>query len=1606
MAVDFEFKTVSDFNSGVYNNMITAGEYLKAPYADILANELDGTPTLRHWFTSAVYYDYWWLEVFQDVGKNAVVAQTFTNNALTPWSSINYIRKVRVWPSYISYGGGIPKMRCHLYTTLNYYGQIVPDQKIMSSDPVSVPIGTTVLEFDFNERLFLQNIPTNIYALVFEWYEAGWARCRFNSYLSGTSYPYGGSLHTSIGDFWQEGDPHSVWTSTPWDDFKFEILGEDMIEYSEWTSPEIHKFASGVDEIELDVYHENVATPNYISYVQLLDPTTLAVLATYTTPITTESKVLVPSDFSPSLTLINQRFKLKIQQRAQNPIRFFGTDEIIIRGADWDQRITTTDEFGIFNGALWTDNSVIDYDSNPLRLDSGYGGFDSFAPYWGSWSDLQTHTPITMNSAFVGETPFVAVNQYQAQVIDVFTLDIPEDYTWYYIYGIQIYIRDFVNIAPPVPLKVGLYRVLPTILPLDTGLDPTHLIAEGTTFCYNQFTPEGFILNKMVYLQKGEQLVIVVSPVQPINFSQGVNIGVSTGDTFPGQRYDGRDFTGWDPQVGDMWFKLCGERIHSSLQQLLPELELPGGYVIDHVEYDVARAGSFTDGGGNTIVRSIRDNQVSDKDKGVLVARYFPSSTAPEILTNGTHSFTLETFPEHIDTFQRDTNWQYWVRTANHVTVWGSGDTNNEFGPAVDEFRAYWRFEAPQVSSVTISEGEIDVKKNTVPHFLFTKAMNQASVEAEFSITPPIAGTFQWDDDFNLKYILTPGTYFLPTTLYTIKITGDAERQDVLALYEPMTLDGDDNELTYGSPTDDYILTFTTEAWTPPSVASYYPNTGAAPYNTDEFFVQFSEAMNTGAFPTGNVKLWKNSIGGAPISITPGSWTQQSKRITYAINEQLEYDTTYVIEVEADGTPGSPVDQEGEYMQGDWSDSFTIQSPDPPNIQQIKDEWGVDIPPDGTGINHAMEWLSIWFNQEMDKIPTEGAVTVYEQTDPPTGQPGRSPLSVSFNSVLQPGEMELRGNFGNDLKYEHWYEVVVLSSPLGAYDKDGEALDGEFYGTLPSGDGTPGGKFEGFYFKTRAQSIPEIMSSIPGNGQTNVPYNQPTITIDFSEAMDPLTLTGNYSINPPVAHDPPTWDGLFEELTITMTGTFSYETTYEVIFTDDFRDAEGDRIPNGTKISFTIMVGPPQISYFLPPLTFAQINSKLELHFTKNMDRNSVETNISFIEDPLGTPIPKNLLNVDWIGNMVRWDIEGGLDYVKTYRIHLTDSAESSEGVQLDGDGDGFPGTDFIRDCVTTPEPPKVIDQYPENNQHGIPLDAKVTVEFSKDMNESIVESFTRFEGQLASTLGTLLWTTPNRVLEFTPTDPFIEMKWYIFEIERYATATDDSSLDGDGNGVALETTDDFVIEFKAKSSSKPRIVKIEPETAAGLNPDDEIHIYFSEAMDQSTFPPTVPTALTVEEIGTGALPYVLTWLGTTHLKIVPDSPWVYTKTIRVTVTDTVMDIEGETLVTTYVYDYVVSGRPVRIDIDLPKRWPQYRPFEGEFTLTAPSGTLNGFRRLQLSLRHQLEEWKTLTELTESEILYLSTIGAWHNIGNLGINNLGCAGVKWILLMISHLWYL
>jgi hypothetical protein len=59
-----------------------------------------------------------------------------------------------------------------------------------------------------------------------------------------------------------------------------------------------------------------------------------------------------------------------------------------------------------------------------------------------------------------------------------------------------------------------------------------------------------------------------------------------------------------------------------------------------------------------------------------------------------------------------------------------------------------------------------------------------------------------------------------------------------------------------------------------------------------------------------------------------------------------------------------------------------------------------------------------------------------------------------------PEEVVLTFNHGRPLR-SGTYTVTILSGTgaTGARDVAGNALDGEFYGTFPSGDGTPGGNF-------------------------------------------------------------------------------------------------------------------------------------------------------------------------------------------------------------------------------------------------------------------------------------------------------------------------------------------------------------------------------------------------------------------------------------------------------------------------------------------------------------------------------------------------------------------
>jgi hypothetical protein len=84
----------------------------------------------------------------------------------------------------------------------------------------------------------------------------------------------------------------------------------------------------------------------------------------------------------------------------------------------------------------------------------------------------------------------------------------------------------------------------------------------------------------------------------------------------------------------------------------------------------------------------------------------------------------------------------------------------------------------------------------------FSKPMNTASTQAAFRFAPALTGTYAWTNN-NQTVTFTPST--LPSgTAYKVTILGTAPSAANAAL----TLDGNFNEISNGSPADDYSFTF------------------------------------------------------------------------------------------------------------------------------------------------------------------------------------------------------------------------------------------------------------------------------------------------------------------------------------------------------------------------------------------------------------------------------------------------------------------------------------------------------------------------------------------------------------------------------------------------------------------------------------------------------------------------------------------------------------------------------------------------------------------------------------------------------------------------------
>ena len=108
----------------------------------------------------------------------------------------------------------------------------------------------------------------------------------------------------------------------------------------------------------------------------------------------------------------------------------------------------------------------------------------------------------------------------------------------------------------------------------------------------------------------------------------------------------------------------------------------------------------------------------------------------------------------------------------------------------------------PAAIAITALPGGQRTPTNEPIRVTFNRPMDRATVEAAFTITPPVPGTFEWSPDDRSFAFRHDVPFDSTTPAYTVRIAGTA--QDASG----GTLDGDFDRTLEGSPADDYVWTF------------------------------------------------------------------------------------------------------------------------------------------------------------------------------------------------------------------------------------------------------------------------------------------------------------------------------------------------------------------------------------------------------------------------------------------------------------------------------------------------------------------------------------------------------------------------------------------------------------------------------------------------------------------------------------------------------------------------------------------------------------------------------------------------------------------------------
>jgi hypothetical protein len=695
-------------------------------------------------------------------------------------------------------------------------------------------------------------------------------------------------------------------------------------------------------------------------------------------------------------------------------------------------------------------------------------------------------------------------------------------------------------------------------------------------------------------------------------------------------------------------------------------------------------------------------------------------------------------------------------------------------------------------SAITVPDITAPTVSATTPAANATGIALSATVSATFS--EPLDATTVNGTTFFVK---TQGGTLIPATV----TYNAATRTALLAPAAPLpnasplsaTITTGIKDVPGNKLAADFTFSFTTRDEVPPTVVASSPANGAAGVQPNSpITVTFSEAMDASTITAANVtlKLTSNaSVVSGTVAYNPATLTA-----TFTPSASLAFGTGYTLAVSTGAQDAS-----GNALAAGFSSAFTTAgAPDttPPSVLSITPANGAA----GVSVNTA---VSVQFSEAMDPLTINGntiSLVLASNSSPVSG-------IVSYSQATNTATFTPSVALSFATSY-------LASVTTGAKDQAGNPLIAAATATFTTAsapDVTP----------------PTVLSVSPPHLTSGVPTST-TVSVQFSEAMNPLTINGSTivltftgtatTVPGSVTYDPPTNTATFTP------SALAFSTSYTVTV-NGVTDLAGNGLSAPVASIFATGAAPdltpPTVSSSSPINGAAGVGRTVAptVTFSEAMKASTINgSTIVLNVASSGTPVP-GTVSYDPGTNTAIFTPSAQLSFSTQYTLSVLTGAQDLAGNPL--------ASQFNATFTVMANPditrPTVISSA-RLGAAGPPLENRsiASVTFSEPMNSATINSGTitlQDDRDLSSVAGTVSYDSGTNTAFFTASPP----AGYVASGtgSRYSLKVSTGVTDLAGNGLAAPFT---------SSGTRVSYYQGTSEEADNTKAQIHVHITFSQS--------------------------------------------------------------------------------------------------------------------------------------------------------------------------------